>query len=125
MAAQGLSGSGAETGAMTKAMLGSNANLANQMSGIDISNAQTDLANRYQKAGMLNQLTGMGLQENQFNQGLYSDLYKWGQGFDYTKGQDALSNQQYMDQLQQMYKMMGMGGYGGQLNNYVPQRSRG
>ena len=113
-------------------MLGNNANLASQMSGIDISNAQTDLSNRYQKAGLLNQLTGMGMQENQFNQGLYSDLYKFGQGmdfqnkqFDYGKSQDALSNQQYMDQLQQMYKMMGLNGSGGTTpGSYVPKRGR-
>jgi hypothetical protein len=116
MAAQGLSGGGAETGALTNAMVKSNANLGNTMSGIDISNAQTDLANRAQKAGMMNQLLGTGLNENQqyinmdqFNKGLYSDMYKWGKQFDYGKGQDALSNQQYQDQLEMMMQMYGMG----------------
>jgi hypothetical protein len=112
MAAQGLSGSGAETGALSNAMRGANANLASQMSNIDISNAQTDLSNRYQKAGLLNQLTGMGQNENQFNQGLYSDLYKWGQGFDYNKQLDTTSNRQYQDQLDMMMKMYGMGNTG-------------
>jgi len=112
MAAQGISGSGAEAGRLQSAMLGNNANLANQMSNIDISNAQTDLSNRYQKAGMLGGLMNMGLNENQFNQGLYSDLYKWGNEFDYRKGQDKLSNQQYQDQLNQMMKL-----YGGSTSN--------
>lgn len=132
MAAQGLSGSGAETGALTNAMLGSNRNLASTMSGIDISNAQTDLSNQYQKAGMLGNLMGIGLQENQqaigqdqFNKGLYSDLYKWGNQFDYQKGQDAKSQNMYNQQLQMMLKMYGLGGSGGGMGGggYVPKRA--
>lgn len=120
MAAQGLSGSGAETGAMTNAMVKSNANLANTMSGIDIANAQTDLANQYSKAGLLNQLMGIGLNENQqaigmdqFNKGLYSDLYKWGNQFDWQKYLDRTANQKYDNQFDMMLKMLGMGGGGG------------
>lgn len=129
MAAQGFSGSGAETGALTNAMVKSNANLGNTMSGIDISNAQTDLANRAQKAGMMNQLLGLGLNENQqyinmdqFNKGLYSDMYKWGNQFDYGRGQDALSNKQYEDQLEMMMQMYGMGN--GTNQNWNAQRAR-
>ncbi len=129
MAAQGLSGSGSETGALTNAMLGSNRNLASTMSGIDISNAQTDLSNQYQKAGMLGNLMGIGLQENQqaigqdqFGKSLYSDLYKWGKQFDYQKGQDATSKNMYNQQLQMMLKMYGLGGSGGGMGGggYVP-----
>lgn len=130
MAAQGLSGSGSETGALTNAMLGSNRNLASTMSGIDISNAQTDLSNQYQKAGMLGNLMGIGLQENQqaigqdqFGKSLYSDLYKWGKQFDYQKGQDATSQNMYNQQLQMMLKMYGLGGSGGGMGGggYVPK----
>lgn len=133
MAAQGLSGSGAETGALTNAMLGANRNLASTMSGIDISNAQTDLANQYAKAGMLGNLMGIGLQENQqaigqdqFNKNLYSDMFKFGQQFDYQKYLDALSNNRYQDQFDMMMKMYGMGGgggYGGLSNPSIPNRA--
>lgn len=119
MAAQGLSGSGAETGALSSAMLKNNANLANTMSGIDISNAQTDLSNRYNKAGLLNQLMGIGLNENQqaigqdqFAKNLYADMYKWGNQFDYQKYLDAQSNKNYQDQFEMMMKLYGLGGNG-------------
>ncbi len=126
MAAQGRGGGGAETGALTNAMLGSNRNLANTMSGIDISNTQTDLSNQYQKAGMLGNLMGMGLQENQqaigqdqFNKNLYGDMYRWGSEFDYGKGQDAKSQNMYQQQLDMMLKMYGLGG------NAAPQQLAG
>lgn len=122
MAAQGLSGSGAETGALSNATLKSNANLNNTMSGIDISNAQTNLANQYNKAVHMNQLLGLGLGENQqyinmdqFNKDLYSNMYRWGKEFDYGKYRDDQSYGQYQDQLALMMKMLGLGGggYGG------------
>ena len=128
MAAQGLSGSGAETGAFTNYMNQSNANLANTMSGIDISNANQNLSNSLAKGGLMNNLMGLGLNENQFGQGLYSDLYKWGKEFDYNKYRDDQSYGQYQDQLDMMKKMLGSGGsggYGGLSNPYVPQRGRG
>jgi hypothetical protein len=119
MAAQGLSGSGSETGAMTKAMLGSNANLQNAMSGIDMENSRLGLQNQYAKAGLLNQLMGFGMQENnlaeqarQFNQGQYNNMYQFGKNFDYNKGLDDKSLQMYKDQLAQMMAMYGMGGGG-------------
>jgi hypothetical protein len=134
MAAQGLSGGGAEAGRLQSAMLGSNANLANQMSGIDISNANQNLQNSMQKGGMIGNLMNLGLNENQlaqqgnqFNQGIYSDLYKYGTNMDYQKYLDQLSNQQYNDQYQLMLKMMGAGGSGsyGGGSSWTPQRSRG
>lgn len=119
MAAQGLSGGGAEAGRMQSAMLGNNAQLANTMSNIDISNAQTGLSNQYQKAGMLSNLMGLGLNENaqaigqdQFGKGMYSDMYKWGNQFDYQKQQDTQSNNQYQQQLELMLKQLGLGGGG-------------
>ena len=117
MAARGLSGSGAETGALSNAMLKSGANLANTMSGIDISNANQGLANQYAKANALSGLMGIGLQENQqaigqdqFGKSLYSDMFKFGKEFDYNKYRDDQSYGQYNDQLAMMMKMMGLGG---------------
>jgi hypothetical protein len=132
LAAKGMSGGGYEDSRIMSAMLGSNANLANTMSGIDISNAQTGLANQFSKAGMLNNLMGLGLQENQqaigqdqFSKGLYSDMYKWGNQFDYQKQQDTQSNNQYEEQLALMKKMMGLdGGTGYTSNKYTVQRGR-
>jgi hypothetical protein len=115
MAAQGLSGSGSETGALTNAMLGSNRNLSSTMSGIDIANANQDLANRYAKGGMLNQLMGTGLDENklaemgrQFDVGQYNDLYKWGNETDYQRYLDRYSKGQYNDQMNQFLRMLGL-----------------
>jgi len=116
MAQQGLGGSGAEASALGNLYSKNAMTAGNQLAGLDISNAQTDLANRYAKAGLLNNLMGTGLDENklaemarQFDVGQYNDMYKFGQESDYQRYLDRISKNQYNTQLQQMLQMLGLG----------------
>lgn len=88
MAASGLSGGGYETSALANALLGNQRNLQNQMTNIDLSNAQMDLQNQYNKGGLMQGLIntgagmtqfygGLGEQGRQFDIGNQSDLNKY------------------------------------------------
>ena len=116
MASMGLGGSGAEAAALGGLFRDQNAMRQGALSNLDISNSQTDLANRYGKAGLLNQLMGTGLAENrlaqegdQFNTSQYNDMYKWANTTDYGRYQDRLSNSQYNSQLQMLFRQLGLG----------------
>ena len=117
MGQQGMGGSGYEAANIYNQLSSQNKDLGNVLSNIDINAANTDLANKYSKAGLLNTLMGTGMDENklsemgrQFDIGQYNDLYKWGNETDYQRYLDRQSNNQYKDQLRQMLQMLGIGG---------------
>jgi len=125
MASQGLGGSGAEAAALGGLLRGQNATRQGALSNLDISNARTDLANRYGKAGLLNQLMGTGLEENrlgeqgrQFDTSQYNDMYRWSNEADYNRYLDTQSRNDYQSQLQMMLKQLGLSG-GSQVDRTV------
>lgn len=108
MASQGLSGSGAETAALGNMMRGQNATRQSALSNLDISNAQTDLTNQYNRAGMLNQLTNTGENARQFDTNANNSMFQWGKQFDWQKYMDQTNRQDYLTQLQDLYKKLGL-----------------
>jgi hypothetical protein len=115
MAAQGLGGSGAALAAQAGNMRSGNAALQAALSDQDIANANANLQGGYQKAGLLNQLMGTGLNENQlaqqasqFNTSTGNDMYKWSNEADYNRYRDTQSDQYYRDQLALMKKQLGL-----------------
>jgi hypothetical protein len=111
MASMGLGGSGQETAALGAMMRGQNATRQGALSNIDLSNTQLANQNAYQKAGMLNQLTGMGEQARQFGMGLgenarqfdtgqYNNMYQYGTGFDESKRRYDQERLDYQKQLE-------------------------
>ena len=108
MASQGLSGSGAETAALGNMVRSQNATRQGALSNLDISNAQTDLSNQYNKANMLNSLTNTGEGARQFDTNANNDLFKWGKSYDWQKYMDQTNRQDYLTQIQDMYKQLGL-----------------
>jgi hypothetical protein len=101
MAARGLGGSGAEIGAYGDLLRGQAGNRQNALSNLDISNAQLTNQNIYQRAGMANQLAGLGEQGRQFNAGQYNNMYQYGTSFDEQKRLADQGRNDYYYQLQQ------------------------
>jgi len=115
MAAQGLGGSGAAIAAQAGNMRSANRDLTAALSDQDIANANAGLQGGFQKAGLLNQLMGTGLNENQlaqqasqFNTSTGNDMYKWGSEQDYGRYRDTQSDQYYRDQLALMKQQLGL-----------------
>jgi hypothetical protein len=119
MASVGLGGSGQEASALMNAMRGQNATRQGALSNLDISNAQTGLQNRYAKAGMLNQLTGMGEQarqsdianltnQQQFNTAQGNNMFQWGKEFDWNKYKDEQTQGDYDQRLALLYQQLGI-----------------
>jgi len=129
MASMGLGGSGAEAGALGGLWRGQAGIRQGALSNLDISNTRTDLANRYGKAGLLNQLMGTGLEENrlgeqgrQFDTSQYNDMYRWSSEADYNRYRDTQSYSDYQKQLQIMLQQFGLGG-GSQVDAFERGRS--
>jgi hypothetical protein len=110
MAARGLSGSGAEVSALGSMIRGQNATRQGALSNLDISNAQLTNQNAFQKAGMLNQLTGMGENARQFDQGQSANMYQFGTQFDESKRQYDQGRNDYNKQLDDWLKRNGLTG---------------
>jgi hypothetical protein len=108
MAARGLSGSGAEIGAMGDLMRSQNATRQGALSNLDINNANLDLQNQYAKAGMLNSLTGMGEQARQFDTSQGNNMFQWGKEFDWNKAKDVSTQNEYQKQLAKLYEELGI-----------------
>jgi hypothetical protein len=116
MAARGLSGSGAETGAISNFLLNNARNLQSGTSNIDINNANQNLQNSLAKGGLINSLIGQGADLSKYYSGLNSDMYKFGTQFDYNKYRDTQNYNDYQKQYDlylQMLKEMQSGGGGG------------
>jgi hypothetical protein len=111
MAAQGLSGGGAEIQAIANAQRGKSQDIQNALSNQDISNANTDLQNQYAKANMIGNSgmnwANLGENQKQFNQNLDANMYQWGNQENWNRQQYA-QQQNQQNQLAQM--MMGMFG---------------
>lgn len=121
MAARGLSGSGAETGAMGGYLRDVTSARQNALSNLDLSNNQLDLSNRYNQAGMLNQLAGMGEQGRQFGANSYNDMFKYGTSFDEQKRQADQGRSDYYKQLEEWKNQLNNPVTN---NNYTVNRSR-
>jgi len=106
MAARGLSGSGAETGAISNFLLNNARNLQSGTSNIDINNANQNLQNSLAKGGLINSLIGQGADLSKYYSGLNSDLYKWGTEFDYNKMRDTQNYNDYQNQFAIYMKML-------------------
>jgi hypothetical protein len=116
MAARGLSGSGAESGAISNFLLNNARNLQAGTSNIDIQNANQNLQNSLAKGGLINSLIGQGADLSKYYAGLNSDMYKFGTQFDYNKYRDTQNYNDYQKQYDlylQMLKEMQSGGGGG------------
>ena len=124
MASQGLGGSGYEGSTLGGLIRGQNAARQGALSNLDISNAQLANQNEYQKAGMLNQLTGMGEQGNQYNLGQYNNMYQYGTTFDEQKRQADQQRNDYQKQLDEWKKQIGWGTTPGGYNGNVQLRGR-
>ena len=109
MAARGLAGSGAESSGISGLIRGQNAARQGALSNIDLSNAQLGLQNQYAKAGMLNQLTGMGENARQFNYGQDSNMYQFGKGFDENQRQYNQQRSDYQRQLDEWLSQLQRG----------------
>ena len=112
---QGFGGSGMELSEMGNLLGRQGAAAQGALSNLDISNAQTDLMNRYGKAGLLNQLMGTGLDENklgemgrQFDTSQYNQMYRWGNEQDWNRKQDISAENKYDDQLRLMLQQLGL-----------------
>jgi hypothetical protein len=106
MAARGLSGSGAESGAISNFLLNNARNLQAGTSNIDIQNANQNLQNSLAKGGLINSLIGQGADLSKYYSGLNSDLYKWGTEFDYNKMRDTQNYNDYQNQFAIYMKML-------------------
>ncbi len=113
MASQGLGGSGQEMGAIGNMMRGQAATRQGALSNLDISNAQLANQNEYQRAGMLNQLAGMGEQGRQFGVGQYNNMFQYGTTFDEQKRQAEQQRNDYFKMLQDWKDQIGWGSTGG------------
>jgi hypothetical protein len=116
MAQQGMGGSGFEAGNIYNQLASQDKSLGSTLAGIDINAANTDLSNKYAKGGLLNQLMGVGTDEEklgemgrQFDVGQYNDLYKWGNETDYQRYLDRLNKNEYGDQMRQFLQLLGLG----------------
>jgi hypothetical protein len=120
MAARGLSGSGAEVGAYGDLLRGQAGNRQNALSNLDISNAQLANQNIYQRAGMANQLAGLGEQGRQFNAGQYNNMFQYGTSFDEQKRLAEQGRSDYYKQLQAYLNQLGLPGAtgGGNTGSY-------
>lgn len=129
MAARGLGGSGAETGAMGNYLRDISGARQSALSNLDLSNAQLDLSNRYNQAGLMNQLTGMGEQGRQFGVGQYNNMFQYGTSFDEQRRLADQGRNDYYQQLEEWKKSLGNGGYGGSGSSgggsYSVNRGRG
>ena len=115
MAQQGYGGSGYEVGNVVGDMTRNQGALGSTLAGIDINAANTDMANRYAKGGLINQLMGTGLDENklgenarQFDTSQYNDMYKWSNESDYQRYLDRLSKSSYDQQLKLLLQQLGL-----------------
>lgn len=128
MAARGLSGSGLEAGQMGSYMRDITGARQNALSNLDLSNAQLDLSNRYNQAGMMNQLTGMGEQGRQFGVAQGNNMFQFGAQFDEQKRLADQGRSDYYKQLEEWKRELqnGGGGLGGSgTPSYKINRSRG
>lgn len=108
LAAQGLGGSGAETSKVGDLIRGQNAARQGALSNLDINNATLNLQNQYAKAGMMNQLTGMGEGARQFDQGQSSNMYQYGTSFDEDKRRYDQQRMDYQKQLEDWLRKMNL-----------------
>lgn len=106
MAARGLGGSGAEVGAMGGYLRDVAGSRQNALSNLDMSNAQLDLSNQYNRAGMLNQLAGMGEQGRQFGVGQGNQMFQYGTTFDEQKRLADQGRNDYYNQLEEWKKSL-------------------
>jgi hypothetical protein len=116
MAAMGTGGGGGEIGTLTNSMIGGNQALGQNLSNIDVSNANAGLQGGFAKAGLLNSLMGTGMDQNrlnqnqnQFNTSQYNDLYKWGNETDYQRQLDRMNTNDYDSQMKLFLQMLGIG----------------
>jgi hypothetical protein len=127
MAAQGYSGGGGETAQIQNLIRNQNATRQGALSDLDISNAQTDLANQYNKANLLNSMVNTGENARQFNIGTQAadrrfnlgqaaNMYQYGTSFDEDRRRYNQEQSDYASQLSDMLAKLGLNSgnsYGG------------
>ena len=126
MAAQGLSGSGAEQSGILSMLRNQSATRQGALSDLDINNANMNLQNQYNRAGLLNNMVGMGEQARQFGLGQAADMYKYGTSFDESTRQYNQQRDDYQSQLQDWLDKLNQGGTtsGSSANKYTWNRSK-
>jgi len=126
MAARGLGGSGFEGSTMGGYLRDVTGARQNALSNLDLDNARLDLSNRYNQAGMMNQLTGMGEQGRQFGVGQGNEMFKYGTSFDEQKRLADQGRSDYYRQLEEWKNELNKGGGSYNSGNpYKVNRSRG
>jgi hypothetical protein len=112
MAAQGLSGGGAEQSGILSMLRNQSATRQGALSDLDINNANMSLQNQYNKAGLMNSAVGMGEQARQFGLGQAQNMYQFGASLDESTRQYDQQRNDYQQQLQDWLDKMGQGGNG-------------
>lgn len=127
MAAQGLSGSGAEQSGILSMLRNQSATRQGALSDLDINNANMNLQNQYNRAGLLNNMVGMGEQARQFGLGQAQNMYQYGTSLDESTRQYDQQRNDYQQQLQDWLDKLNQGGSGSSsssYNKYTVQRGR-
>jgi hypothetical protein len=100
MAAQGLSGGGAEQSGILSMLRNQAATRQGALSDLDIANANMNLQNQYNKAGLMNSMVGAGEQARQFGLGQAQNMYQFGAAQDESTRQYDQQRNDYQQQLQ-------------------------
>ena len=124
MASQGLGGSGAEASRFADVIRGQNATRQGALSNLDIQNAQMNLANQYNKAGLMNNMTGLGEQARQFDLGQAANMYQYGTSFDEDQRRYNQQRSDYYTQLNDWLNNYLNGGGYGSSGSFTANRSR-
>jgi len=109
MAAQGLSGSGAETSNIMNLMRNQANTRQGALSNLGIEQARMGLANQYNKAGLMNSLTGMGENARQFDLGQAGNMYQYGTSFDEDSRRYKQQRSDYQKQLEEWLNQLNLG----------------
>ncbi len=130
MAAQGMSGSGAELSGISGMLRNQAATRQGALSDLGIANANMNLQNQFNRANLMGNIASgiaSGTESGrQFDSGQAADMYKFGTSFDESTRQYNQQRNDYQQQLKDWLAKLNQGGsgssYGG--NNYYVNRSR-
>ncbi len=125
MAAQGLSGGGAEQSGILSMLRNQAATRQGALSNVDIANAQLANRNAYDQAGLMNSMVGAGEQARQFGLGQAANMYQYGTSLDESTRQYNQQRNDYQQQLQDWLDKLNQGNTAtSTTKKYTVQRGR-
>jgi hypothetical protein len=125
MAAQGLSGGGAEQSGILSMLRNQAATRQGALSNLDIANAQLANRNAYDQAGLMNSMVGAGEQARQFGLGQAANMYQYGTSLDESTRQYNQQRNDYQQQLQDWLDKLNQGNTStSTTKKYTVQRGR-